>query len=363
MNLTPSFLHKLRQVFFITLIWIVAGVLVELNNSIIYDPATREHYFHFIFGSNAFEHLVITAIGPLLGGILAGSFIVFYQREKLKGKTYGQKLLIHSLLYISFVVVCTLIVGVIGAMNNKADASFFQKLKEDVLSLRVLRLLITWYFIVILTIFFLDVSERYGSGTFRRLLMGKYHTPGKEERIFMFLDLKGSTTIAEQIGDERYFSMLRFFYEVANEAIINTHGEIYQYVGDEIVISWTKEDGITDANCLKCFTVIENAVQERAELFKINYGVVPSFKAGVHIGSVATGEIGTVKKDIVYSGDVLNTTARIVALCNHYQQKLIISGTLYNLLQERKDYRFVFIESTVLKGKKTIMELYGVSNV
>ena len=62
----------------ITVLWIIAGVLVELNNAINYDVTTRSHYFHFIFGNNAFEHLLITASGPLVGGLFAGSFIVFY---------------------------------------------------------------------------------------------------------------------------------------------------------------------------------------------------------------------------------------------------------------------------------------------
>jgi adenylate cyclase len=327
---------------------------------VIYDTITRKYSLYFLFGKNAFEHFLITAIGPLVGGLFAGSFIVFYQRDKVKGRTYAQKLLIHSLLYIGFVGFCILMVGLIGALNNPVKASFMQKFKEDVFSLRVLRLLITWYFIVILTIFLLDVSEKYGSGTLRRLLLGKYYAAGKEEKVFMFLDLKSSTTIAETIGDEKYFSMLQFFYEVANYAIINTHGEIYQYIGDEIVISWERKHGVKNANCLKCFTAIREAVKENTEIFNKNYGVVPAFKAGIHAGMVTTGEIGTVKKDIVYSGDVLNTTARIVALCNHYNEELIISEYLYAELKEEQGYIYKWLGNPVLKGKSISMGLYGV---
>ena len=194
---------------FITIIWVIAGALVELHNAVNYDPASGKHFVYFIFGKNAAEHLLITAIGPFIGGILGGSFIIFYQREKLRGKTYGQKLLIHSLLYILFVSICITMVGIIGAFNNSTGGSFLEKFYGDVFSLRVLRLLVAWYIIIIMTIFLMDVSEKYGRGTLKRLLMGKYYSPGKEERIFMFLDLKGSTTIAEKIGDELYFKMLR----------------------------------------------------------------------------------------------------------------------------------------------------------
>jgi adenylate cyclase len=76
---------------------------------------------------------------------------------------------------------------------------------------------------------------------------------------------------------------------------------------------------------------------------------------------VTTGEIGTIKKDIVYSGDVLNTTARIVALCNFYKEELLISGLLYQELKETTtEYNFYFIENVLLRGKKTEMGLWGV---
>jgi adenylate cyclase len=240
MKWQPAFAYKVRQVLIITFSWVVIGVFVELSNAINYDPDTGKHFIHFIFGNSAIEHLLITAIGPLLGGLIAGSFIVFYQREKLIRKTYRQQLFIHSLFYILFVFFCILIVLYIGALIDEKK-TFLEKFYNDLFSLRLIRLLFIWYFIVILTIFILDVSEKYGSGTLRKLLLGKYHSPGKEDRIFMFLDLKSSTSIAEQIGDDTYFRMIRYFYNIVNDVTINNYGEIYQYVGDEIVISWTKE--------------------------------------------------------------------------------------------------------------------------
>ena len=363
MNLQPTLLLKIRQVIVITTVWIIANVLVELNNAIVYDPAKRVYYFHFLFGANAWQHLLITAIGPLAGGLFAGSFIVFYQREKVKGRTYLEKLFIHTGLYLFYLLVFIAGVGVLGALNNPADAPFWVKFREDVFSLRVLRLVFTWYFIVVVTLFFLDVSEKYGSGILRGLLLGKYYKPGNEERVFMFLDLKGSTAMAEQIGDEKYFAMLRYFYLVANDAIINTHGEIYQYVGDEIVICWKKSEGIHQANCLRCFTAVQDAVGSRSSYFMEKFGVVPAFKAGIHAGVVTTGEIGSIKKDIVYSGDVLNTTARIVALCNSYKQDLLISDLIYNEIKDTSEYQFQFIDNVILRGKKTAMGLWSVKRV
>ena len=92
MKFQPAFLLRIRQVMQFTVLWIIAGVLVELNNAINYDVTTRSHYFHFIFGNNAFEHLLITASGPLVGGLFAGSFIVFYQLPVFKDAMIVPKL-------------------------------------------------------------------------------------------------------------------------------------------------------------------------------------------------------------------------------------------------------------------------------
>ena len=360
MKLQPALKYKIKQVLFITVCWVILGVFIELYNAVNYDPATGMHFLYFIFGNNGWQHILITAIGPFLGGLVGGSFIVFYQREKIKGKTYGQKLLIHTLLYCFFLVIFILLVGIIGAINNKADGSFFSKLYSDIFSLRVLRLLFIWYFILIATVFLLDVSETYGTTRLKKLILGKYYAPATDERIFMFIDLRSSTTIAEQIGEERFFKMLRFYYELANEAVLNNYGEIYQYVGDEIVISWEKTVGLKNANCLNCFFSVKKIIDDNAEIFKRNFNVIPEFKAALHSGVVATGEIGTVKKDIVYLGDVLNTTARIIALCNHYGKSLMISGKLYQEMVNVQGYEFHFVDAPVLRGKKEKISLYEV---
>lgn len=360
MKWQPLYTLRSRQVLSITLFWVITGFFIETLNAINYDPLSNRYFFFFIFGNNAWEHLLITATGPLLGGLVWGTFIVFYQREKLRGRTYARKLLVHSALYLFFLSTCILFVGLIGALFTKGGSTYWNNFYNDIFSLRVLRLFIAWYFVVIATVFLLDVSEKYGPGTLLKILQGKYHSPGREQRIFMFLDLRSSTSIAERIGDEKYFRMLHFFFKVANEAILNSYGEIYQYVGDEIVISWKRDTGLRNANCLRCFHAVENAVERHADYFNREFGVVPSFKAGVHTGWVVTGEIGQVKKDLVYSGDVLNTTARIVALCNSYGQDLLVSDAIYAPLKDTPGLEFKYMGQPELKGKQAQTGLYGV---
>lgn len=347
----------------ITAFWIVISIGLELHNSINYDPPAGKYFFYPHFGESMTSHLLITAIGPAIGGLLFGSFIIFYLREKLTSSSYLKKITIHSLLYLLALLVCIFTVGVIGALHANDNKQFSEKLYDAVFNLRVLRLVFDWYLIVLFTIFFLDVNEKYGQGVLRKTLLGKYHTPVKESRVFMFLDLKSSTTIAENIGEELYFDMLKEFYKIAAEVIVNSHGEIYQYVGDEVIVSWEEELAIDNGNCLRCFTDLSAEVEKRRQHFIKHYGTVPEFKAAIHIGSAATGEIGMVKKEIVYSGDVLNATARMVALCNEYNAALIISGELYDKVNKTPQYKFTYIDSPELRGKSEKLKLYSVQFV
>src|ERR1700741_2675761 len=76
---------------------------------------------------------------------------------------------------------------------------------------------------------------------------------GKRPGIFMFVDLLSSTTIAESLGHEKYHNLLHDFYSDITNLIIYIKGEIYQYVGDEVIISWQLPTGQTNNHCLKFY--------------------------------------------------------------------------------------------------------------
>jgi len=189
--------------------------------------------------------------------------------------------------------------------------------------------------------------------------MSKYRMPKDEERIFMFLDLKSSTTIAEEIGHRLYFEFMSDFIADATIPILNNHGEIYQYVGDEIVISWRMDQGHFDPHCIQCFFDIRNQIEQLSPRYLAKFGVIPEFKAGLHYGNVTVGEVGVVKKDLIFFGDALNTTAHIRTKCNEYKAELLISSDLAGKLNTEA-YEMKCIGDTRLKGKKALVELNSV---
>ncbi len=157
--------------------------------------------------------------------------------------------------------------------------------------------------------------------------------------------------------------MVRFLKDIFQQStasILDTKGDIYQYVGDEIVISWKMPEGVGNANCLKCFFDIQEALKLKASYYKESYdGIVPEFKAGLHYGYVVVGEIGVVKRDIVYSGDVLNTAARIQQKCNELGVNILLSNYLLDKLNLQADtFEPKKIGGMELRGKEKKIMLY-----
>jgi adenylate cyclase len=211
---------------------------------------------------------------------------------------------------------------------------------------------LVWFFIVAVTQLLLQVNSKFGQSTFWHIVRGKYNTPKEEKRIFMFLDLNSSTAIAEQLGNQVYHALLKDFFADITNPILENKGNIYQYVGDEVVVEWKYEDGIENMQCFKCFFDMKLHIHQKKEKYLHQYGLVPTFKAGIHCGKVVAGEIGIIKRDITYSGDVLNTTSRIQSMCKEFDVEVIASFDLVTELQQIHNYTVETLGSIKLRGKE-----------
>ena len=179
----------------------------------------------------------------------------------------------------------------------------------------------------------------------------------------MFLDMKSSTTFAEQLGHVRYFELLREYYKDLTNGIINHLGEVYQYIGDEVVITWKSDKGVKDNNCMKCFLAMKKDLENRKSFYLQQFGLAPAFKAGLHMGKVTVGEIGALKKEIFFTGDVLNVTSRIQGLCNEHAVDLILSQDLHSNLSSSDEFKFKSLGSASLKGRSTPLNLFSLQEV
>ncbi|MGB7301200.1 MAG: adenylate/guanylate cyclase domain-containing protein [Burkholderiaceae bacterium] len=189
-------------------------------------------------------------------------------------------------------------------------------------------------------------------------LSGQYRHPIEEERIFLFLDLIGSTTIAEQLGPVRYHAFLRDFIETIEISVHNFGGEIYQYVGDEVVTTWPVRDSRVNGRAVACHFAMVDAIERRKTYFERKYAAVPAFSSGIHCGEVIAGEIGDQRKQIVFVGDVVNTASRIQAQARAHGRGLMLSETLLSRIELPVGVQAKELGMIALKGKVEPVELF-----
>jgi len=214
-----------------------------------------------------------------------------------------------------------------------------------------------WIILFVLTQLIIEINEKYSPGVFVDIMLGKYVQPKDEKRIIMFIDLKDSTAIAEKLGHKDYFKFIRDFIYYISIGLMEYGERIYQYVGDVIVVSWPD----SRRNAKKCiYALIEarKSINKNLNVFTSNYGLVPEFKAGIHVGEVTIGEIGIIKKDLVMSGDTMNTTARIRTACNELNQKFIVSKDFLDQIN-LSNWQAESLGPIELKGKNDSLELFA----
>ena len=204
--------------------------------------------------------------------------------------------------------------------------------------------------------------ERFGMKKFFKILFGQYRMPKEEKLILMFLDLKSSTSIAEALGHLRYSKFIQECFSDLDTIIKKYSVEVYQYVGDEAVLSWSYPKGIMNNNCVELFFDFQQVLQNKRSVYLEKFGFVPSFKAGVHGGVLISTEVGTIKKEIAYHGDVINTTARIQSKCNEFEQEIIISEYILEDLSINQDFELQHLGRLSLRGKNEEMALVGIKN-
>ena len=125
-----------------------------------------------------------------------------------------------------------------------------------------------------------------------------------------------------------------------------------------MIISWKLQKGLKNNDCIRCFFAMKESLLDKSAGYMEKYGVSPQFKAGLHSGKVTTGEIGVLKKEIIFTGDVLNATARIEGLCNQYNVDILASDSLAQQLNLDPHYKVESVGKNILRGKDGEFELF-----
>lgn len=339
------------------IVWFIAFVFWALMREFGQEIVRPDDNFEMNFLQRVRFHI---AIG-IIAGMIFGSLEFLFDKYIYKQMSFGRTLLLGTLTYL--VAVVLLVTFGFRAFTRILGVGMDWELYQNYLFSNEMILLITYCFIVgFFMDLFREIDKKFGPGNLWKMLRGDFYTPKEEHRIFMFLDLKNSTGIAERLGHLKYSELIQDCFQDVSDVVIKYKASIYQYVGDEIVLTWTIAEGLENLNCIRFFFAYKEKILKKLSHYDKKFGLTPEFKAGLEMGSVMVAEVGELKREIAYHGDVLNTASRIQGCCNTYGKSILISENLENTL--RDSLREVELLGDIqLRGKQKNVKIYAVEAV
>jgi len=303
-------------------------------------------------------------VEAILFGLMFGSLYLLINRVSDRYHwdkySFSKIIIVKSLIYLfGFLIIFGVVYFIINSLGFlKIDVLY---VLTDNPHLPFLFLMLAFFVLsnIVLLNFVVQSSKKIGNSNIVSFVTGKYRQPTTEKRIFIFIDLKSSTEIAENLGPVLYSNLLKESFKDLNRVYSSYHFEIHQYVGDEVVLTSILKDKVIES-AIQSFLEFTSYIENRKKKYLDKFKLVPEFKAGIHGGLVTTTEIGTIKRDIAFHGDVVNTTARIQELCSPLNYPLLISEELVN---EDKSvintFKLEHIGSYPLKGKASETSIYA----
>jgi adenylate cyclase len=295
--------------------------------------------------------------GLMVAGLLAAIDLLYVQGPRgawLRRLGFGRTVLIRAALFTAIIVATfafnRLLFGLLHGFERSGLDYFGRPLLRDTIIAFAIFLAISE---------FLQMRRVIGGRTLNALLLGRYHRPVREERVFILVDIKGSTALAERLGDERAHAFITATFFDIDQPILEHGAEVYNYVGDGLIASWPLARGIEDARCLRCYLAIHETLARRADRYRRAFGTAPEIRVVLHAGPIVAGECGDAKLSIVYLGDTLNAAARLEEIAKTMDRACLISGDLLRHLRLPAGLAADPLGPVALRGRQRPMDTYA----
>lgn len=332
--------------------YIVGWTLAMVFLAIVRGVGTEElGQLQFDFKSSM---MISMTLGPIFG-IISGLASIWVEKNLYRKLTLGKLLILRTLYAIAFIAIMIVIAYWVYQFYFGTEISLRTFALDEGSGAIYFYVLVTDFFLTVLR----QVNLMLGEGNLLKFVRGQFYYPREEERIFMFLDLQDSTTLAERLGHVKYSMLIQDCFNDLGVVVEQNNAEIYQYVGDEAVLTWPLKDGLKNQNCLNAYFNFSELLEKKKEYYQGKYYCQPFFKAGLHAGIVTVTEVGKYKKEIAYHGDTINTAARIQGQCNTLKSEVLLSK---NLKTHFGTTNFSFEEKgeISLKGKNRDITIFSV---
>jgi len=199
-----------------------------------------------------------------------------------------------------------------------------------------------------------------GFRTLSTLLTGRYVKPRAEQRVFLLIDMKNSTGLAERLGPIRFHELLNDFFRDIADAALQCGAEIHKYVGDEAILTWPQDRSLA-GDCLACPFVARQRIAANATQYRKRFGALPEFRAALHSGEIVAGEIGDVRREIAYVGDTLNVAARLLESSKALGRDVLVSADLLAKCGLPAGLQAEPLPTLSIRGRDAPLEISGLS--
>jgi adenylate cyclase len=213
---------------------------------------------------------------------------------------------------------------------------------------------------VILANLTIGITNIIGPRAFLNFIVGRYHTPLEENRFVLFVDIAGSTGLAERLGGIAIHRLLDRTFRLLTLSVIDYRGEVLNYVGDEVIVTWPEKSGAVDCRPLQCFMAMRDELARASSQLEREFGVVPRIRGSLHFGPVIVGEIGDLKRAIVFNGDVMNTAARLEELSRGVEGGFLASRAAMDRFASRPPFAVRDLGRLPIRGRADGIDVVGI---
>ena len=341
---------------------LIIGFILGMNLFLFLKTAGLDE-FGFEMPRGGFHWALPTLAGAGVGMAIAFfEFRVFPHVSRLVPRPALTMVIVR---FVTFTLSIVLGIAIIGILSDVLfEGHSFKSAFLEVRTFLKSGIFISLYiFLMLLSVginFFRALGNRLGHSVLISYAMGKYKEPTEEDRIFMFIDLKNSTTIAERLGHTKYSRLLNQCFNDLSTLLNQHDAEVYQYVGDEAVITWLARGLKSPSIPVQLFFEFCDRLKKKDADYQLKFGWSPRFKAAINAGKVTVTEVGHQRRDLAYHGDVLNTGSRVLALCSQLKKDLLVTTPITQGLEEDSRLAVRFVQDLILKGKSQSTSVYEV---
>jgi adenylate cyclase len=327
---------------------------LRLLAAIIAAGTTAGLAVNFVQGRTSTTSMVVGIVYGLMLCIAIGGVELFAldgpMRDWLGGLSFTVNLMVRSAVYAMLIMVIqgfNLGEVIVGLPVETSSQNFW----SSFISSAVIAVLMNLVF---------GITNIIGPRAFLNFITGRYHSPVQENRFVLFVDIAGSTGLAERLGGVAIHRLLDRTFRLLTLAVVDYRGEVLNYVGDEVIVTWRERDGAIDCRPLRCFVAMRHELSGASSQFEREFGAVPRIRGSLHFGPVIVGEIGDVKRAIVFNGDVMNTAARLEELSRTVDGGFLASRTAMERFNSVPPFAIRDLGRLPIRGRADGIDVVGI---